>query len=260
MEVASPAVVVSCLATLAAVGLAVEDGFSHWTVPAAGPWAVAGGAVTVASGAGVYAALETSPSASLLLSVVAGFAAASWIVVGRLAAGWGVDYRERYFAAAGVGVAAVVLVALVTHLGAPASSLVWVLIVPVAAAVPAAVGFVAFGFLVTDLFTELRLSGLFAVVTVVFEGAASVAAGRLLAADAEGLFASALRPAFSAAGVAPGWWALVAAHLAVGLVIVAVCGRLSRWRTDAGRTVVFVVSVVTLWSGTAVLVSAVTLG
>lgn len=259
MEASSPAVVVSIVATLAAVGLAAEGGFSHWTVPATGPWAVAGGAVTVASSAGVYDSLRWSVSVTLLVSVLAVLAAASWVVVGRLVAGREAPYRERYLAAAGVGVSAVVLVALFGHLAVPSGRLVWVVIVPVATAVLAAVGFLTVGFLFTGLLTDLRLSGLYTVGAVVFEGAASVAAGELFAADG-GVFASALRSAIVAADVAPVWWISIAGHLAVGLAVVAVCGRLSRWRTDAGRAVVLVVSVVTLWSGCVVLVSAVSLG
>ena len=62
------------------------------------------------------------------------------------------------------------------------------------------------------------------------------------------------------AGVDATWWTVVGGQLVLGLAVVFACGRLARVRTDAGRAAVLVVSVVTLWSGTAVLVAAAALG
>jgi len=69
-------VTVAGIAALAAGGLAVSDGYSHWTVPAVGPWAVAGGAIHTAGRAGVYDTLTTpmpamGPSGSVLRSASA---------------------------------------------------------------------------------------------------------------------------------------------------------------------------------------------
>lgn len=255
-----PAVLVAALAALAAVALAVEDGYSHWTVPAVGPWAVAGATVHVASRAGAYDGLGNPIRPDLLLPAVAVLAAVAWVAVGLVTASRGVRYRERYLAAMGSGVAVPLLLVLLFHSGVTAASLVWVLAVPLVAVLVATVGFLAAGFLVADLFTDLRIAGLYTVGTVVFEAVAAVTASQLLSDGADGLLVAAVRDAYTVADVAATWWAVVAAQLVVGLVVVFASGRLTRLRTDVGRAAVLVVSVVTLWSGTAVLLSAVTLG
>jgi len=153
-------------------------------------------------------------------------------------------------------VSAVLVVALFVHAGVPAGRLVWVLVAPIAAAVSATVGFLALGFLRTSLLTDLRFSGLYTVGAVVFEGTASIVARDRFAAGEAGLLESALAPVATDLT----WWAAIPVHLGAGLAIVVVSGRLSRWRPDAGRAAVFVVSVVTLWSGTVVVLAAVTFG
>ena len=116
----------------------------------------------------------------------------------------------------------------------------------------AAADLVAVGLRVGSLPTDLRLAGLHAVRPVVPGGAASVVAGDV----PTGPFAPAVRRAFVAAGVAPTWPAVVAAHLTVRLAVVAVCGRLARWRTAVRCRVVLVVSAAAPWSGTAALAGA----
>lgn len=250
------AVLVSATAAVAALALALEGGYSHWTVPAFGPWAVAGGALQAAGRSGVYDSLPAPASTDHLLVVLAGAAAATWVVAGWAGASQGVSARERYLAAAGSGVAVTLLLAMLTHLDVPPARLVWLVAVPMAAAVVGTVGFLAFGFLVVDLFTDLRIAGLYTVGTVVFEAAASVAAREVLSADAEGILVDALVAWYAAADVDPAWWAVLAGQLAVALGVVLGCARLSRWRKDVGRAAVLVVSVVALWSGTDVLLSA----
>jgi hypothetical protein len=252
----TPPLVVAAAAALAAVGLAATDGFTHWTVPASGPWAVGGGGVAVLSRAGVYDAIGGPASTTSLLSAVAVVAAATWFLVGRVTADREEPRRERYLVATGTGMSAVLVVALFVHAGVSAGRLVWVLVAPIAAAVSATVGFLALGFLRTSLLTDLRFSGLYTVGAVVFEGTASIVARDRFAAGEAGLLESALAPIATDLT----WWAAIPVHLGAGLAIVVVSGRLSRWRSDAGRAAVFVVSVVTLWSGTVVVLAAVTFG
>lgn len=252
----TPVVLVAAAAALAGVALAASDGFSHWTVPAAGPWAVAGGAVVVASRAGVYDQVGVPASTASLVSAVAVIAAVWWTVVGRLTAGRETPSRERYLAAAGAGAGVVLVGVLLASFGVPASRLLWVLVVPVAAAVSATVGFLVAGFLATSLFTDLRFTALYTVGAVTLEGTTVAIARERFAVDGAGLLEMALGPA------APelAWWALLLAHLGAGLAVVGVCGRLARWRPAVGRGAVFVVSTLTLWSGTVVLLAAVALG
>lgn len=252
----APVVLVAAVAVIAAVALATGDGFSHWTVPAAGPWAVVGGAVVAASRAGVYDSVGAPASTAALVSAVAAVAATVWLVVGRVAAGSGAQRRERYLAAAGVGAAAVLVATLLARFGVPAGRLVWVLVVPMAAAVTATVGFLAAGFVVASLITDLRFAGFYTVGAATFEGAtAAVARGRF-GADGVGL----LETALGAGTPDLSWWAYVLVHLLAGLVVVGVCGRLSRWRPAAGRAAVFVVSVLATWSATVVLLADIALG
>jgi len=256
----APTVLVVTIAATAAVALALSAGYSHWTVPAVGPWAIAGGTLHVASRAGVYDAVEAPASGALLVATPAVFAAATWIVAGASAARRDVPYRERYLAAAGGGLAVVTLAALVVHLDVPPVGLLWVVAVPLVTAMVATMGFLAVGFLVSGVIIDLRVAGLYTVGTVVFEGLASAAAVTWLDARVEGLLVEAVRTGYAMAGVDDTWWAVVAGQLVVGLAVVFVCGRLARVRTDAGQAAVLVVSVVTLWSGTAVLVAAAALG
>lgn len=255
-----PAVLVAGIAALAALALAVTGGFTHWTVPAFGPWAVAGAAVHVATRAGAYDAVPGPYRAETVLALVAGIAGVAWVLAGRLSARRGVRHREGYLTAAGGGVALALLVTSLADLGVTAWQLVWVVAVPLLATLTATVGFLAIGFLLADLFTDLRAAGLYTVVTVVFEGVASVAASELLGGDGGGLVVAAVRSGYAMADVDPTWWVVVAGQLAVGVVLVLVCGRLGRWRRSAGLAAVLVVSVVTLWSGTVVLLSAAALG
>lgn len=255
-----PAVLVAAGTVLAAAALALADGYSHWTVPAVGPWAVAGAVVHLATRAGVYDDLPSPGTADLLLPGVVLLAAVAWVVVGRIAASRGVAHRERYLAAMGSGLAATLVVALLFQARVPAADLAWVIAVPLAAALVATAGFLAVGFVVADLFTDLRVAGLYTVVTVVFEAVASVAAMEVLSGAGDAVLVDGLREAYATAGVAATWWAIVASQLAVALVVVLACGRLARWRSAAGRAAVLVVSVVALWSGTAVLLAAATLG
>ena len=256
----APTVLVVTIAATAAVALALSAGYSHWTVPAVGPWAIAGGTLHVASRAGIYDAVDAPSSGALLVATPAVFAAATWIVAGAFAARRNVPYRERYLAAAGGGLAVVTLAALVVHLDVPPVGLLWLLAVPLVTAMVATLGFLAVGFLVSGLIIDLRVAGLYTVGTVVFEGLASAAAVTWLDARVEGLLVEAVRTGYAMAGVDATWWAVVGGQLVVGLSVVFACGRLARVRTDAGRAAVLVVSVVTLWSGTAVLVAAAALG
>lgn len=252
----APVVLVAAVAALAAVALAASDGFSHWTVPAAGPWAVVGGAVVVAGRAGVYEPVGAPALTTPLLSAVAAVAAASWLVVGWVATDRRAQHRERYVAAAGVGAAAVLVTVLLAHFGVPAGRLVWVLVVPMAAAVTATVGLLAAGFLVASLITDLRFAGFYTLGAVTFEGATSAVARAGFGADGLGL----LETVLGAGTPDLAWWAFVLLHLVAGLVVVGVCGRLSRWQPAAGRAAVFVVSVLATWSATVVLLAAVALG
>ncbi len=255
-----PVVLVAAVAATAAIALALADGYSHWTVPAVGPWAVAGGALHVASRAGVYGSQPAPRSVEFLLVVPAVLAATTWVIAGFLEARRGVPYRERYLAAAGTGVVLALVVALLVHLEVAAGRLVWVLVVPLVAALVATVGFLAFGVLVADLITDLRAAGIYTVATVVFEGVASVAARRFLEASGEAVIADALRSGNAVAGFDAAWWAVLVGQLLVGLLVVLACGRLARVRTAAGHAAVLVVSVVALWSGTVALLSAAALG
>ena len=256
----APTVLVVTIAVTAAVALALSAGYSHWTVPAVGPWAIAGGTLHVANRAGVYDAVEAPASGALLVATPAVFAAATWIVAGAFAARRDVPYRERYLATAGGGLAVVTLAALVVHLDVPPVGLLWVLAVPLVTVMVATLGFLAVGFLVSGLIIDLRVAGLYTVGTVVFEGLASAAAVTWLDVRVEGLLVGAVRTGYAMAGVDATWWTVVGGQLVVGLAVVFACGRLARVRTDAGRAAVLVVSVVTLWSGTAVLVAATALG
>lgn len=250
------AVLVAALAVAAALALAFADGYSHWTVPAVGPWAVVGGALHVAIRAGVYESSLPPRWTEFLLVVPALLAATTWIVTSLLAASRDVPYRERYLGAAGLGCAFALVVLLLAHLQVSAGRLVWVIGVPLVAFMVATVGFLGLGFLVADLLTDLRVAGLYTVVTVVFEGVAAVTARRFLDASGDALVADALRSTVVSAGVDPTWWLLVVGQLAVGLLVVLVCGRLARFRAAAGQAAVLVVSVLALWSGTVVLLTA----
>lgn len=255
-----PPVLVAALAALAAAALALVDGYSHWTVPAVGPWAVAGAAVHVAATTGAYDGVQAPVRPDILLPGVAVIAALAWVLAARITAARGVPYRERYLAAAGTGLLVTLVAAFLAHAEVTAARLAFVIAVPLAAAVVATAGFLAGGFLVASLFTDLRVAGLYTVVTVVFEAVAAVAATELVGGSETGLLVGGVRAAYRMADVAPTWWAVVAGQLVLAVVVVFACGRLARWRTDAGRAAVLVVSVVTLWSGTAVLLSGVALG
>lgn len=254
------AVLVAALAATGAVALAVADGYSHWTVPAVGPWAVVGGALHVAILSGVYESRLPPQWTEFLIVVPAVLAATTWIIAGLLSAGREVTYRERYLGAAGLGGALALVAVLLAHLGVTAGRLVWVVGVPLVAVLVATAGFLALGFIVADLLIDLRVAGLYTVVTVVFEGIAAVAARRFLDASGDALVADAVRAGIATAGVDASWWLLVVSQLAVGLLVVLVCGRIARIRSAAGHAAVLVVSVLALWSGTVVLLSAATPG
>ena len=257
---AAPALFVVAFAAAAAVAFALTEGFSHWTVPAVGPWAVAGGTIVVAGRAGVYDGLEPRISPGLLVAAPAALAATTWIVGGRIAARRAVPYRERYLAAAGGGVAVALLGPLLVSLDVSALGVVVLLGVPLVAAVVATVGFLAVGFVVSDLLTDLRIAGLYTVAAVLLEGVAAVAARHWLDAPREGVVVAAVRVGYATAGLEATWWAVVVGQLVVGLGVVFACGRIAGVYRDAGRAVVLVVSVLALWAGTAVLVSAAALG
>jgi hypothetical protein len=256
----APAMLVAAIAVAAAVALALTGGYSHWTVPAVGPWAVAGATTLVADRAGVYAGLEPRVSTAVLIATPAALAATTWVVGGWIAGRRGLPYRERYLAATGCGVAVALLGALLGHLGISAASIVWILGVPLVAALIGTVGFLATGFVVSTMFTDLRVAGLYTVVTVVLEGVAAVAAARGLDAPGGGVLVEAVRTGVAAAGLSATWWAVAVGQLVVGLCVVFAGGRIARVRADVGRAAVLVVSVVTLWSGTTVLLSAAALG
>jgi hypothetical protein len=256
MAALSPAPIVVVAALLAGVA-ALVAGRSRWTAPATGPWAVAGGAIVVASRAGVYDSLISPPSAGVLVAAVGALAGAVWVGAGHLPAEVAPIDRDRHFAAVGAGLALVVVLSLVTHLSVPAFPLLWVVVAPLGAAALAALGYVLAGFVLTGLLSELRLAGLYAVGTVVFEGVASAVADRVLAADPGGVLAPVVRSALAAAAVAPSPWLVVTGHLTVGLAVAATCARLARWRQAVGHAGVIIVAVLAAWAGTVVLLSAV---
>ena len=255
MTAVSPAIVAA--AALLAGGAVLAFGRSPWTAPATGPWAVAGGAIVVAGRAGVYDSLVPPPSAAILLASVGALAAAVWVGAGHLADDVTPTDRDRHLAAVGGGLSLVVVLSLVSHHSVPAFPLLWVVVVPIAAAVPAALGYVLAGFVVPDLLSEIRLSGLYAVGAVVFEGVASAVADRVFAADPGGVVTPFVTAALEATPAAPTWWLLVAGHLVFGLTLAAVCARLARWRRALGHASVLVVAVLAAWAGTVVLLSAV---
>ena len=256
MAALSPTPVVAVAALLAGVA-ALVAGRSRWTAPATGPWAVAGGAVVVASRAGVYDSLLSPPSAGVFVAAVGALAVAVWVGAGHLPAEVAPIDRDRHLAAVGAGLALVVVLSLVTHLSVPAFPLLWVVVAPLGAAALAALGYVLAGFVLTDLLSELRLAGLYAVGTVAFEGVASAVADRVFAADPGGLVTPVVRSALAAAAVAPSPWLVVTGHLTVGLAVAATCARLARWRQAVGHAGVVVVAVLAAWAGTVVLLSAV---
>ena len=256
MAALSPTPVVAVAALLAG-GAALVAGRSRWTAPATGPWAVAGGAVVVAGRVGVYDSLLSAPSAGVLVAAVGTLAVAVWVGAGHLPADVAPIDRDRHLAAVGAGLSVVVVLSLVTHLSVPALPLLWMVVAPLAAAVLAALSYLLAGFVLTDLLSELRLAGLYAVGTVVFEGVASAVADRVFAADPGGALAPVVRSALAAAAVAPSPWLVVTGHLTVGLAVAATCARLARWRQAVGHAGVVVVAVLAAWAGTVVLLSAV---
>lgn len=234
---------------------------SRRTVLAAGPWSAAAAGVVVAGRAGAYEAASTSVTARSLVLAVCVLAVGSWILLARAAVVRNVPFRERYLAGAGSGAAVVVYGGLLGHVGdVPASRVVWLAIVPVAAVLLAAVGYFALGLVYTDAVVAFRLAGLFAVATVVFDGVASAAAVETLGANERGVVVTLVTAPFHAAGVALSGWLAVPMCLLLGVVLVAGSSLVLRRRRRVGTGCVLATSVVSLASATVVLATAVLLG
>lgn len=230
------------------------------TILAAGPWTVTGALAVVASRAGAYETIVVDVSPLAVTATVAALAAASWAGCIELAALRGVPYRDRYLAATGAITATVLGGTLLFHLDVAAVRLVWVAIPPIAAGVLAAVGYFVLGLVYTDTISELRIAGLYTLGAVVLDGTASAVVVERLGGAKTGVLTTALLWVAGNLGVDASIWALLPAHLFVGMVFVAGCGWASRYRHEAGLLVALLGSVAFLWAGSVLLLSAILLG
>lgn len=234
---------------------------SRRTVLATGPWTVAGAGVVVADRSGAYDAASWTATTPSLVVAVGVLALGSWILLVRVAVARGMPFRERYLAGAGTGAAVVVFGALLGHVGAvPASRFVWLAVVPVAAALLAALGYFVLGLVYTEAIVAFRFAGLFAVGAVVFDGLAAAAAVELLGATETGLTGAVVAVPLGLAGLDPAGWLLAPLSLLLGMAAVVACALLWRRRPGLGTGGVLVASVAALASATVVLSSAVLLG
>lgn len=251
-------------AAVLVVAVAVGDSavpLSRRTVLAAGPWTVATAAVVVADRAGAYDGASPTFTTPSLVIAVGILALGSWLLLVRVAVVRGMPFRERYLAAAGTGAVVVVAGALLGHVGdVPATRVVWLAIVPVAAVLLGGVGYFALGLVYTDAIVAFRFAGLFALAAMVFDGVASAAAVGALGSTETGLTAAIVSPPLDAAGLDPSGWLLVPLSLLLGVGTVAACTALWRRRPSFGTAGILVASVAALASAVVVLSSAVLLG
>ena len=254
------AAVAAVVLAVGVVGWADSLPISEATVIATGPWTVAAGGVVVAGEAGVYDRVPfvTVPTLVAGLAVVA---LGIWVAFTGFADLREKPHSERYLTASGIGVAAVVFSSLLfTATGVTPVRLAWVVLAVVAAPAVAVGPYFALSLVYTDAVARLRFAGLYAVAAVVFDGVASAISTELFATGREALVTSGLSLAAEAGGVSPSGWQLLVAHALVGVVTVAVFGRIERARPAAGHAGCGLLSVCALGSGTVVLLAAVLFG
>lgn len=230
------------------------------TILAAAPWTVAGALAVVASRAGAYETMAIDVTPLAVTAAVAALAAGSWAGCIELAALRDVPYRDRYLAATGAVAATVLGGSLLFYVDAAAIRLVWLAIPPVAAVVLAAVGYFILGLVYTDALSELRIAGLYTLGVVVLDGTASAVVAEQLGGTMTGVLTAALLLVARNLGVDPAVWALLPGHVFVGMVFVACCGWVGRYRHEAGLLVALLGSIALLWSGSVLLLSAILLG
>lgn len=230
------------------------------TVLAAGPWTVTAALAVVAADAGAYDALAVDPTPVTVTALVTALAAGTWAGCAELARLRGLPYRDRYLAATGIAAGTVLGGTLLVDATFAPQSLVWLVIAPVVAGVLAALGYFVLGLIYTDALAELQLGGLYAVAVVVFDATASAVVVEQLGGTETAVLTTGIVRVAEAAGLDPWTWALVPAHLGVGMAFVAACGWAGRKRHDVGAVCALVGSVVVLWSAAVVLLSAALLG
>lgn len=230
------------------------------TVLAAGPWTVAAALAVVAARMGVYDTLAVEISPQTIIAVVAALATGSWAASIHIADLRDLPYRDRYLAATGGTTAVILGGALLFHADFSPLRLVWFLIVPVAAALLAAIGYFLLGLVYTDALSELRLAGLYTLGAIVLDGVASAVVVEQLGGTRTGMVTTGLRRLAELAGTDPFLWALLPGHVVVGMAFVGACGWVSRKRHAVGLLFALVGSIVVLWSATVLLLVAVLFG
>jgi hypothetical protein len=230
------------------------------TVLAAAPWTVTAAIAVVAAHVGAYDTLAAGASPLAVTASIAALAAASWTACIELSALRELPYRDRYLAATGSAAAAVLGGTLLLSADFELLRFVWLVMAPIAAALLAVPAYFVLGLIYTDALAELQLAGLYTIAVIAFDGTASAITVEHLGGTDAAVVTTALLRLAERVGVDPSLWALLPAHLLVGVGFVGLCGWISRRRHEAAILSTLVGSVAVLWSTTVLLLSVAILG
>lgn len=249
------------LAAVAMGGLAAQVVVPTWrTVLAAAPWTVTAAIAVIAAHIGAYDLLAVDASPLAVTASIAALAAASWVGCIELAALRDLAYRDRYLATTGTAAGLILGGSLLSHAEFTPLRLVWLAIAPIGAGLLAVVTYFVLGLVYTDALTELQLAGLYTVGVITFDGVASAIVVEQLGGTDTAVVTTGLIWVAEHVGHDPYIWALVPAHLLVGMLFVSACGWAGRYRHEAAILSALVGSIAVLWSATVLLVSTILLG
>ncbi|MFQ3319767.1 MAG: hypothetical protein ACI8UR_000757 [Natronomonas sp.] len=231
------------------------------TVPAAAPWTLTAAVMVVGVRLGAYQALPAQPTAVELLGALTLLVVIVWLCTAELASLRGVQRRERYLSASGIGALFVISVSLLTSVGgASPLQLVWLALAPIGAVLFAAAGYFVLGLVYTDAVVEFQLTGVYVIGTIVLDGFASAVAVETLANGTPGVVTTVVIWAVSAVGGDISVWLLLPLHVFLGVVFLGACGWLARRESWVGNACALLASVLALGSATVVLLSSTLLG
>lgn len=252
-------VLLAALSVVSVTVTALGAPLTHRTVLAAAPWMATAGLVARLAATGMYeqyAVLFTFPTVVLVVAVLAG---GIWAVGLLLATVRDRTPSERYLAAGGVGTLLVVSLGIVDTIAPTIEGTIWFLIAPISAGLLAAVGYFLVGLVYTSALARLRFAGLFVVFAVTLDGVTTAVSSAVFARPESAVLSGWLRQSIVTNGVDPTAWLYVGTGLAVGVVVVVLCGRLGARSLELANGAALVVSTVLFAPATYTLVF-VTLG